>query len=949
MWGQGPTDRGEAPDDQHRPHRLGLPTARLPLRGRAEYTALVDDLLLRLSQGRGSVLLCEGPPGIGKSRLVDEVVERATRSGAKILWGNAYEEQRTVPFAPLLDAVLRGDHPVCDEAVLRELTSRADSRYWVVRDLREAIAAAAAMTPVCVSIDDIHWADAGTLVALRALIAGLEQAPVLWTLAMRSAGGRPEARDAIGAIVASQGQAAHRLQIGALDAAAVAQVAADVLSMNVDESVLRLAATAHGNPFLVVELLRGLHEEDRIHVARGCARATGNNLPQRLAVTMERRLDRLSASARQAVQVASLLPNTFSAALLARALGRSPSRVVAIVGEAIRADLLSEEGDQLGFRHDLLRRAVQQTIPHAMRRAMERESAAILLEMGASPQEVAIRLARSADVGDLQAVSALRAAAHSLAHSDPSGAADLSCRALNLLRPDDVARAAVVSETVVLMNQASRFGEAEQLATSTLSSDLPEEEEALIRLGLSIGSTHWPQRVDENRRALQLPNISAHTRALHRGWLAYNLALDGQTLAVRDAATAALTEAVDIDDLEAQLMAEVALASVDCAEGYQQRCLQRLTGLLPHLWSADVGVSGLVAAAEYTNSLVTMGRLADATDALAGGLENTRRLKNAAAEQILGTVQALCEFAAGNLMTARMIVADLLAEEERRHTDLVRGRVGLMVMGAIAAHTDDRPLIREVGITARAALAGGPAARREAIAVLAHAAWQRGDEAEAARWLGEDVEVLTTPMWAVDVDHIVLAARVAQTSSDAGLRQRVLSAVEVLERDDIADGLFSAVALHARGLLEDDVDALAKAAAALAHSARPVLHAGALEDVGQAMARGGAHRAATERLGQAFEIYTAHCCSADARRVAKALSGLGVHRRVVRRREQTGWESLTSAELRVLELVADGATNREVAHRLDVSPHTVNTHVRNIFTKLGIHSRTELASLARGR
>jgi len=74
-----------------------------------------------------------------------------------------------------------------------------------------------------------------------------------------------------------------------------------------------------------------------------------------------------------------------------------------------------------------------------------------------------------------------------------------------------------------------------------------------------------------------------------------------------------------------------------------------------------------------------------------------------------------------------------------------------------------------------------------------------------------------------------------------------------------------------------------------------------------------------------------------------------VHRRVVRQREQTGWDSLTAAELRVLELVADGATNREVAHRLSVSPHTVNTHVRNVFGKMDIHSRAELIRLARGR
>jgi len=950
MGNHGCADRAEGLNGEHDRARPRWSTSLLPLRGRAEDTALIDDLLVRLKNGRGSVLLIEGPPGIGKSRLVHEVKVRTAQTGAKVLWGNAYEDQQTVPFAPLLDSVLRADPPLCDAAVLRELSTTTDSRYWVVRDLRDAIASAAAKAPVSISIDDVHWADAGTIVALRALITELEQAPVLWTLAMRASGGRPEARDAIGAIVTAPGRAAHLRRLGALDAQAVEQIAADVLSANIDESVLRLASTAQGNPFLLLELLRGLYEENRINVAGGRARAAGSNLPQRLAATMQQRVDRLSPMARHAVQVASVLPQTFSAALLARALGQSPSQVLASVDEAIRADLLNGDGDNLGFRHNLLRRAVQQTIPHAMRCAVERESAAILLELGASPEEVAIQLARSAKVGDLPAVTALREAAQSLARSDPSGAADLSRRALDLLRHDDGDRTTVVNETVVLLNQALRYDEAKQLATASLSSDMPAEQEAQIRLSLSIASSDWPRRrVDENRRALQLPNISAQMRARHLGWLAFNLALDGQTRAVRDAALAALAAAAEVKDVEAQLISEFALASVECVEGYQQRCVHRLTEMRPHFWATEAGVAGLVAAVSFANMLVTVGRLSEANAVFADALQNTRRLHNAAGEQVVFMMQAFCEFAAGNLARAHTIVVDLLPEEERLRADSIAGRGGLLLMGAIAAHTDDRPLVMQVGIAARAALAGGPAVRREAIAALSHAAWQRGDEAEAARWLGEDVEVLTTPMWAVDVDHVVLAARVARTSSDAGLRQRVLGAVEALECDGREDTLFFAVALHARGLLEDDLDALDKAARALADSARPVLHAGAVEDAGHALARRGASDLAAERLSEAFDIYAVHDCVADAHRVARALHELGVHRRVVRQREQTGWDSLTAAELRVLELVADGATNREVAHRLSVSPHTVNTHVRNVFGKMDIHSRAELIRLARGR
>jgi len=172
--------------------------------------------------------------------------------------------------------------------------------------------------------------------------------------------------------------------------------------------------------------------------------------------------------------------------------------------------------------------------------------------------------------------------------------------------------------------------------------------------------------------------------------------------------------------------------------------------------------------------------------------------------------------------------------------------------------------------------------------------------------------------------------------------------VELLERDGRQGTLFAAVALHAHALLDNDFEKLDEAVRRLADSARPLLYAGAVEDSGHAMAKARDRHMAVERLSLAFEAYSARGCSADARRVARALVPLGVHRRVVRHRAQCGWDSLTESELRVLELVADGATNREAARELCVSPHTVNTQLRSVFAKLGIHSRAELIRLARG-
>ena len=258
---------------------------------------------------------------------------------------------------------------------------------------------------------------------------------------------------------------------------------------------------------------------------------------------MQQRLDLLSEGASEVVRVAAVLPDRFSAGLLAAMLERSPASLLSALEEAVRADLFVEDGEQLRFRHDLLREATRQSLPQSLRRAMERQSASVMLGMGAAPAEVATQLARSAEPGDREAIDALRQAAQSVGRGDASAAADLSKRALELLPADDAEHGSLVAETVGWLNRASRYGEAEELAVAALSEAASPEEEAEIRLRLPTHNMHSAQRrVEENRRALQLSGISEVTRARHLAWLAYNLMLHdqrGQQRAAADEAAAA--------------------------------------------------------------------------------------------------------------------------------------------------------------------------------------------------------------------------------------------------------------------------------------------------------------------------------------------------------------------------------------------------------------------------
>ena len=550
--------------------RLATP----PIRGRADELTVVGALVTALARGRGGVLVVEGPPGIGKSRLLTEVMALADKTGVRTLFGEAFEYQQTVPFFSLFMATLHADPPVGDAGALRRLGGSADLRYWVVHDLADAIGAAAAETPLAIVLEDIHWADNSTLVALRSLATARPDMPVLWVLTARTGAGGPVLQDTL---LMLQRADATVVRLGAMSPDAVADMVQDVVRANADESLLSLAAKAHGNPFLVRELVGGLGEEGRLDVSGGRAVASGQALPRRLGASMQQRLDQLSNGAGEVVRVAAVLPDRFSVGLLAAMLERQPASLMAAVQEAVGADLLVEDGEQLRFRHDLLREATRQSLTESLRRAMERQAASIMLSRGAAPAEVATQLARSAEPGDREATGALREAAQSVGHTDASAAADLSKRALELLPAQDPEHGLLVAETVELLNRASRYAEAEELAVAALLEAASPQEEAEIRLRLATKNTHSTQRrIEENRRALQLDDISEVTRARHLAWLAYNLIFQKQGGQQRAAANEAAAAAASTGDLEATILANLTLALLDCGDGYASRALGRL-------------------------------------------------------------------------------------------------------------------------------------------------------------------------------------------------------------------------------------------------------------------------------------------------------------------------------------------------------------------------------------
>ena len=155
------------------------------------------------------------------------------------------------------------------------------------------------------------------------------------------------------------------------------------------------------------------------------------------------------------------------------------------------------------------------------------------------------------------------------------------------------------------------------------------------------------------------------------------------------------------------------------------------------------------------------------------------------------------------------------------------------------------------------------------------------------------------------------------------------------------------LALRCQGLVEGEVGPLLEAVALARQAPHLVEHAGACEDAAGLLAENGRRDESAALLNEALQRYEHVDADAWAGRVRARLRALGIHPgpRGNRHRPTSGWESLTPTEKAVSRLVAEGLTNGAVARQLYISPHTVNTHLRHVFTKLGVPNRVALAAV----
>jgi ATP/maltotriose-dependent transcriptional regulator MalT len=955
-----------------------------PLVGRAAELGVLENALAELEQGRPFALEFLGEPGIGKTRLLAELAARADERAYIVLSGRASELERDLPFWVFVDALDEYVHALepgrldsLDEQARAELAGMfpslvrlrggselalQDERYRAHRAVRELLEAVAAAKPLVLILDDVHWADSGSIELLGALLRSPPAAPVLTAVAARPRQ-LPER-------LATALERAHRAEtLAQAELHPLSQgEAAELLGASVTATVATdLYRESGGNPFYLEQLARVAQRGATAGSGATRPQASGD-VPAGVAAALTEELALLSERARIALEGAAVAGDPFTPELAAAASGVPEAEVIAALDELLRVDLvrITDVPRRFRFRHPLVRRAVNEATPGGWRLAAHERAAEALAAAGAPAAARAHHVEQAARQGDLAAVEVLREAAESVAQRTPAGAARWFAVALSLLPASAPAEQRIALLTALAGAQAAtgRFEEArtsllESLELLPASADdlrvkligscagieqlLGRHEAAHARLetglagladpssaegvALTIGlalSSFYRRRYDESLgcalRALDLatrlgegPLVAAASAAAALAAACAGRIDQGERHA---SSAAALIDAMPDDELAGRLDA---LAHLAGAEAYVDNFTDAISHAERGLALARATRQGdllqmLIPVLSW--SLTVRGQLHDAAELLDGAIEGAR---------LGGSNQAL----AWHLLNRSFVAV--------RAGDLD---------AALRAGEESWELAQELDDSVVSTYAG---------VVLASAQLEGGDLARAAELFvhsagGEDLHLFPGGDRALYLDALTQCLLALGKSDAAARAASAAAAVAAATPRRLAaawaERAAAAVALAAGDAGNAAEQALSSATAA-DEAGAPIEAALARTLAGRALAQAGERERAAAELERAAAALDA-CGALRHRDVAeRELRKLG--RRIARtprgRAIGDGLASLTRRELQVARLAVERKTNPEIAAELFLSQKTVETHMRNIFHKLGVSSRVEVARL----
>jgi DNA-binding CsgD family transcriptional regulator len=905
--------------------------AQTVLRGRSDAMSRALSALRRASQtGQGALVVISGEPGIGKSALLRAVLEQATRAGFSVGSGKAEQGDQIAPGAPLLVSLRSGQQPLLDGDAFADLASLYDKPLWLVDRISALLEERALSASVLIAIDDVQWADRLTQFALRVLPARLAGSPVVWMVTSRWVPTGP-----LDEIVAGLDDAVvTRIALGPLTRDDIGVLAADRLGAEPSEHVQDLLGRVGGNPFWAVQVLDGLARRRE----RGQGIGGVGDLHAELSAGVRDRIGGLSAAAAALVRLTAVWGRALDVSDAGRLLGNvSDAQVGMLAREGADNGVLGSAEGEVFFPHDLVREAVYADIAPAERRTLHRACARYIVGDGRSALAAATHYRASAARNDEEAVLALEQAARECMASMPEQAAELAQQAFALTAQTHPLWLVAGTRTTETLVNVQREGEA--LAVADLLLGVAVEPEVIARIELQACRALWclGDCVEMERRArdtLARGGISSVTRAQLSS--ARALAASRMESAARTEAMAqdALAEGRRLRDDYSQRLAAVALIEAARSEGRHHLALERFNELRR--------LSDSAYQAEEIRTLQHLDRYDDAEAMLAKIREvrdDVDTLSPAMLYAQMWQDHNLARFDAAEA-GARTLLS--LADETGNHGYRLSAR---MVLAAVATYRHEPAKATELLTPVGEVGESSPAPR-----LLLMQGWLKASTGDFDASLAilepllDGVGDFRDP-WPWSPPWMRILARIGLEAGSREFARRAADIADLVAQRNPGVATLDGTALHVRGLVAEDPGSLAEAVRTLRRSPRQLLLADALKDLGSMLLERQRTDEAVEALVEAAEIYQRLGAISGGRAMAKLFRRHGIRGVRISQpvpRPPTGWDALTPTELRVVDLISAGHTNRSAAGRLGISPNTINTHLRAVFRKLDVKSRVQL-------
>jgi DNA-binding CsgD family transcriptional regulator len=899
------------------------------LRGRARECAAFEELLAAIRRGESRSLLVRGEAGIGKTALLEYLVESA--SEATVVRAVGVESEMELAFSSLhqLCAPLLGEHdrlPAPQRDALRVVFGLSagppPDRFLVGLGVLSLFSRAAEKRPLLCVIDDAQWVDEASALALAFVARRPRAEPVAIVFATRA-----PSRELL---------PIPALEVRGLSAGEARRLLDSAVPLKLDEGVReRIIAETRGNPLALIELPRGL---TATQLAGGFGLLDADKISGRIEASFVRRLNTLPKDARVLLLLAAADPT--GDPLLLRCAAEQ-LRVDPSAASSEEAQELLTIGDHVAFRHPLVRSAVYRSAP-----ARDRRRAHLALaeatDRNTDPDRRAWHLANAATGRDEEVALELeRSADRAQARGGFAAAAAFLQRSVTLSEdPGRRCHRALAAARTSL--RAGGFEAAVRLLKTVETGELDELQSArvdLIRaqhaLAVNRGRDAPPLLL---RAAERLAPLDAHLarqtylEALFAAFAVGRLSTNAGILEVAQAAREA-PSATDRPSAGDLLLDGIALT---ITEGYSvgapvlRRALSAFRG-------KDVRLE----------EVLHCGVLASYAGQASWDEESWRELatrqiqlaRDAGALSVLPlslTVRMGAHLHAGELEAAQSMEKDL---------DLVSEVTGVQLppYGAIA-----RACWQGVEVEAQRLIESsveGVMERGEGwgltfigwtTAVLYNGLARYEDAMAAALPASEHRDELQSPLW---LQELIEAAARSGNADIATAALEELSEMTQVIGTDWALG----IGARSRALLSNDAAAERIYAEAIEHLERSearVELARAHLLYGEWLRREGRRVDAGPHLRNAHDAFRAMGTEAFAERARREIVANGGR---VRKRSVETRDDLTAQEQQIAQLARDGLSNAQIAAQLFLSPRTVEWHLRKVFTKLGVHSRRELS------